>query len=345
MDFHRPFVEFAQAAYTQNEASPTGNRPRLLVAGTVPTGGMTVPVTITGGTATLGVDYTTASGTADVSVFIPAGVYDSASFPLPITILNDGPGDPGETIIFETPDTAGTGSAYNRASLQSCGGVPLASATSTISEEPDPLPRIQLSKALSANRLSVNDQFVLRIDGTNGQQSTTTGAGSAVGNGTITVGPAAIGASYTLSEVMSAGSTSALSDYAPSISCTNTTPNSSTVLPSGAGSSFSLTVAATDNISCTLTNDVAAAPAFIDVVKTVTSGQLYDRVGDVATYSYVVTNTGAAAVDTLTVTDNKIATVSCPVTTLAAGKLTCWGSGQIGSPTFTSTRDEPALIS
>ena len=164
----RPFVEFAQAAYTQNESSPTGNRPRLLVAGTVPAGGMTVPVTITGGTATLGSDYATDSGTTDVSVFIPAGVYDSTSFPLPITMLNDGPGDPDETITFATPATDGTGAPYNRASLQSCGGAPLANTTSTISEDPDPLPRIQLSKALSANRLSVDDQFVLRIDGTNG---------------------------------------------------------------------------------------------------------------------------------------------------------------------------------
>lgn len=324
----RPFVEFAQAAYDQNEASPTGNRPRLIVAGTVPVGGMTVPVTITGGTATLGLDYTTASGTADVSVFIPEGTYDNASFPLPITIVNDGPGDPGETITFNTPDTSGTGAPYNRASLQSCGGAPLANTTSTISENPAPLPRIQLSKALSANRLAVSDQFVLRITGPNGQQTTTTGAGSVVGNGTITVGPATVGTAYTLSEVMAAGSASPLTAYTQSMVCTNTTPNSPTVLPGGAGTSFTLTVVANDNISCTLTNDVAAAPAFIDIVKTVTSGQLYDSVGDIATYSYVVTNTGAAAVNTLTVTDNRIAAVNCGgVTTLpAGGSATCSGS-------------------
>lgn len=324
----RPFVEFAQAAYDQNEASPTGNRPRLIVAGTVPVGGMTVPVTITGGTATLGLDYTTVSGTADVSVFIPEGTYDNASFPLPITIVNDGPGDPGETITFNTPDTAGTGAPYNRASLQSCGAAPLANTVSTISENPAPLPRIQLSKALSADRLAVSDQFVLRITGPNGQQATTTGAGSTVGNGTITVGPAAVGTAYTLSEAMAAGSASPLTAYTQSMVCTNTTPNSPTVLPGGAGTSFTLTVVANDNISCTLTNDVAAAPAFIDIVKTVTSGQLYDSVGDIATYSYVVTNTGAAAVNTLTVTDNRIAAVNCGgVTTLpAGGSVTCAGS-------------------
>ncbi|WP_408951598.1 OmpA family protein [Lysobacter sp. Hz 25] len=324
----RPFVEFAQAAYTQNETSPLGNRPRLLVAGTVPAGGMTVTVTITGGTATLGLDYTTASGTTDVSVFIPEGVYDSSSFPLPITILDDGPGDPGETITFNIADTAGTGAPYNLASLQTCGGAPLANTTSTISEDPDPLPRIQLTKALSANRLSVNDQFVLRIIGTNGRQTTTTGTGSAVGNGTITVGPAAVGSVYTLSEVMSAGSSSPLSSYSPAISCTNATPNSATVLPSGSGSSFTLTVTQTDNISCVFTNEVTSAPAFIEVVKTVTSGQLYDSVGDIATYSYVVTNIGAVAVDTLTVTDNRIAAINCGgVTTLAPGaSVTCSGS-------------------
>jgi uncharacterized repeat protein (TIGR01451 family) len=328
----RPFVEFAQSAYTQNETSPTGNRPRLLVAGTVPAGGMTVQVTITGGTATLGLDYTTASGTTDVSVFIPAGVYDNTSFPLPITMVNDGSGDPDETITFNITDTAGTGALYNLASLQTCGAAPLANTTSTISEDPDPLPRIQLTKALSANRLTVSDQFVLRITGINGQQTTTTGSGSTVGNGTITVGPATAGSAYTLSEVMAAGSASPLSAYTSSISCTNTTPNSATVLPNGSGTSFTLTVVATDNVSCVITNDVVTAPAFIDVVKTVTSGQLYDSVGDTATYSYVVTNTGPSAVNTLTVTDNRIAAVNCGgVTTLAAApgpgnSVTCTGS-------------------
>ncbi|WP_363798334.1 hypothetical protein ABU614_00830 [Lysobacter firmicutimachus] len=327
----RPFVEFAQPAYNQNEASPTGNRPQILIAGTVPSGGMTVAITITGGTATLGLDYTTASGTTNVSVFVPAGVYDGTPFPLPITMINDGAGDPGETIAFNIASTSGTGAPYNRASLQSCGAPPIADATSTISEDPDPLPRIQLSKALSANRLATSDQFVLRISGVNGQQTTTTGAGSTVSNGTITVGPATVGSAYTLSEVMAGGSPSPLSSYSSSISCTNTTPNSSTVLPSGAGTSFNLSVAATDNISCVFTNDVAVAPAFIDLVKTVTSGQFYDSVGDVATYSYVVTNTGPTSVSALTVTDNRIATVSCPVTVLAAApgpgnSTTCTGT-------------------
>lgn len=103
------------------------------------------------------------------------------------------------------------------------------------------------------------------------------------------------------------------------------------MLPSGAGTSFNLSVAATDNISCVFTNDVAVAPAFIDLVKTVTSGQFYDSVGDVATYSYVVTNTGPTSVSALTVTDNRIATVSCPVTVLAAApgpgnSTTCTGT-------------------
>ena len=323
----RPFVEFAQASYSPNENSPTGNRPQLIVAGTVPAGGMTVPVTISGGTATLGVDYTTTSGTNDVSVFIPAGVYDGTTFPLPITIINDGPGDPDETITFSTPATTAA-DPYNLSSLQTCGGAPLTSTTSTISENPAPLPRLQLSKALSASRVLGTDQFVMRIDGPNGLQTTTTGTGSAVANGTITVGPAQVGTAYTLSEAMSGGSGSPMSAYASSISCTNTTDNSATVLPSGTGTSFSLTLTATtDNISCVITNDVATAPTFIDVVKTVTSGQLYDSVGDTATFSYVVRNTGTTAVNTLTVTDNRIPTVTCPVTTLAAGaSTTCTGT-------------------
>lgn len=153
-----------------------------------------------------------------------------------------------------------------------------------ISEAPDPLPRIQLTKALSVERVAVSDQFVLSIDGPNGQQVTTTGSGSVVDNHSITVGPARIGATYTLSELMAGGSPTPLSAYSPSISCTNTNPTSTTVLPEGDGNSFPLTLAPRDNVSCVITNDLASAPSFIDVVKTVTDGEVYADVGDIATY-------------------------------------------------------------
>ncbi|MFC5569048.1 OmpA family protein [Lysobacter yangpyeongensis] len=323
----RPFVEFAQTTYLQTEDKPALNVPQLRVAGTVPAGGMNVRVTITGGTATLGVDYLTPGNATSFDVFIPAGVYDDTLFNLPVTLVDDGLGDPGETITFALEPTT-TADPYNVASLRSCGGAPQTAATTTINEAEPVLPRLQLNKALASNRIATGDQFTLRIVGTNGVQTTTTGTGSTIGSGSIQVAPAAAGTSYTLREIMATGSTSALTAYAPSISCTNTTPQSTTVLPSGAGSDFSLTIAAGDNISCTLTNRSTTAPAGLRVVKSVTSGSFYDNAGDVATYSYVVTNTGSTALSNLVVSDNKIASVNCGgITALAVGaSVTCTGS-------------------
>ncbi|MFF2662900.1 hypothetical protein ACFVUH_36800, partial [Kitasatospora sp. NPDC058032] len=50
-------------------------------------------------------------------------------------------------------------------------------------------------------------------------------------------------------------------------------------------------------------------------------------VGDTITYTYTVANTGTAAVHDLTVTDDRVSSVSCGLTTLAAGQsTTCSGS-------------------
>ncbi|MFF8770354.1 hypothetical protein [Kitasatospora sp. NPDC015120] len=51
------------------------------------------------------------------------------------------------------------------------------------------------------------------------------------------------------------------------------------------------------------------------------------NVGDTITYTYTVTNTGTAAVNSLTVTDDRVSPVTCTATTLAAGEsTTCTGS-------------------
>ena len=50
----------------------------------------------------------------------------------------------------------------------------------------------------------------------------------------------------------------------------------------------------------------------------------YDHAGQVITYTYLVTNTGNVTINSLTVTDNKLGTISCPATTLApAASVTC----------------------
>ncbi len=80
------------------------------------------------------------------------------------------------------------------------------------------------------------------------------------------------------------------------------------------------------------------------LVKTPTPAA-YTRVGQVITYSYLLTNTGSVTINSITVSDNKVATVNCPATTLAASaQLTCTGSYTItnadviaGSVTNTAT--------
>ncbi|MFE7558625.1 CARDB domain-containing protein, partial [Kitasatospora sp. NPDC057500] len=51
------------------------------------------------------------------------------------------------------------------------------------------------------------------------------------------------------------------------------------------------------------------------------------NVGDTVTYTYTVANTGTAAVNSLTVTDDRVSPVTCSVTSLASGEsTTCTGS-------------------
>ena len=96
-------------------------------------------------------------------------------------------------------------------------------------------------------------------------RATTSGAGASASTGATTLAP---GTTYTLGEVMTGGSASALSDYAGSIACTNAASGSSTTLPSGTGQSFTIIPAAGDAISCTLTN--TAMPR-VNLAKTIAS--------------------------------------------------------------------------
>ena len=117
-------------------------------------------------------------------------------------------------------------------------------------------PRLIVQKALTTSgRLNAADQFTVQINqGATLASGTTAGAGSTVTGGVA--GPLFLsaGVNYTITEVMAGGSVSALSAYDTQISCTNTNGSSSTVLPSGNGTSFNLTPQLDDVISCTISN-------------------------------------------------------------------------------------------
>ena len=101
-----------------------------------------------------------------------------------------------------------------------------------------------------------------------------------------------------------------------------------------AGSSTAtVNVSSGENVTCTMTNTLIATPA-LELVKSATPST-YDSVGDVISYSYVMTNTGnVTLIAPFTVDDDK-ATVTCPgtPTSLAPGEgITCSASYTISQP-------------
>ncbi|WP_096379275.1 DUF11 domain-containing protein [Lysobacter enzymogenes] len=127
----RPYIEFDAANYTVREGQSAG-LPRLRVIGTVPAGGIVVPVRITGGTATQGSDYTVSSGSGTtINVSIPAGTYDNTSFDLPIAVVDDAVIEDNETVTFAAQPSAND---YTLTSTTSCatGNAGQTTATLTI---------------------------------------------------------------------------------------------------------------------------------------------------------------------------------------------------------------------
>ena len=114
-----------------------------------------------------------------------------------------------------------------------------------------PQPILRLAKALPQGRVHSGDQFGLSIAGPGGPSAaTTTGAGTTA-TGTATIDPATVGTAYTLTET-AAGATE-LSDYSTTWSCTNGNAGGQT--PSGTGTTFQVTPAVGDDLTCRFTND------------------------------------------------------------------------------------------
>lgn len=118
-----PFVEFTRASSSTPE-NATNNIPTLRVNGSVITP-FTATVTITGGTAVIGTDFTTPGNSTTISILVPAGNYDGISigslFPLPITVINDGASEGSETIEFEISPSPLAIPSYQLFSSQTCG--------------------------------------------------------------------------------------------------------------------------------------------------------------------------------------------------------------------------------
>lgn len=116
----KPYVQFAGGlptlTYTEGGTTPTVN---LQIVGVVPTGGFTLPLTVTG-TASLGSDYTLTS-----NITIPAGDFSAGTLVnVPLTLLNDTVIENDETLVLTIPDSAPT-SPYVLANTNACGAQPL----------------------------------------------------------------------------------------------------------------------------------------------------------------------------------------------------------------------------
>ena len=111
----RPYLEFDPVTYTTREGQAVPSVPTIRITGTVPAGGITVQVNVTGGSATAGSDYSTG---ANVDVLIPAGTYDDNRFPIPLTILDDSTIEDNETVLVQVLPNA---AAYTLASTTNCG--------------------------------------------------------------------------------------------------------------------------------------------------------------------------------------------------------------------------------
>ena len=126
----RPFAQLSGATGSGLESTASASVPTLLITGASATA-FTVTVNVTGGTATLGTDYTTPGGGSTFTVNIPAGTYDNSAIPLGINITNDNIIESNETINL----SLSTGTAYTLGNTTTCGATVQSTASYTITDD------------------------------------------------------------------------------------------------------------------------------------------------------------------------------------------------------------------
>lgn len=237
-----PFVELSTASAAGVESLATANLPTLTVNGTL-FAARTVNVSITGGTAVRGTDYTTPGGGASFTVTIPAGTYQNAAVPFGIQIVDDTANEGSETIQI----ALNPGTGYTVSSTSSCGGAARTASTYTITDNDSPV-------VLTKNWVTgiVGDAVSLAITGGFAASAGTSTVGGAATNATAVAIP---GSTLTLAEAYTAG---AAANYNSNIECRR---NSDNVVVSTAGSGLSRTVVMPSgtSLTCTWTNSRRSA--------------------------------------------------------------------------------------
>ena len=163
-------------------------------------------------------------------------------------------------------------------------------------------PLLSLQKAMAASgRLAAADQFRLSATGTGAPAAiNTTGAGNAITSAAISF-TATAGSAYTLTEAMAPGSTSLITAYAQTVVCTNANPTGSNVAGL-ATIPINFTPLAGDSVSCTITNNGTPTPN-LSIVKSYATATSPVVVGQIITYTYVISNIGNVPVTNVQVKD------------------------------------------
>ncbi len=175
----KAYIEFNTPPSSGSESLVNPTTLGIKVAGNVATA-FTVPITVTGGTATLGTDFTTPGGGATFNVTIPVGNYTTATtIPLGIVIINDTFAETNETITFSMAPSTGA-SPYVTASTLTCGGAIALTTTYTILD--DDRPTLSINKTRVGGSGSVN----FGMSGTNGVPAAVTNITTTADNGSTT---------------------------------------------------------------------------------------------------------------------------------------------------------------
>lgn len=248
-----PLVEFTAASSSSPEGTG-GNRPVVRVSGTIYSP-IVILVRVVGGSATLGVDFTTPSGTDLISLAVPAGNYDGSAgtgslFTLPITVINDGAVEGNENILFQIQPSPGPIPSYERYSSTTCGAPAVIDWDYTITDDDQGLTLSKNASApvvVAANTAQFDLLYTLEVGNPTAAALTYTLSDTPGFDPDLTVDAA----SYTLNGAPG----SALSGSGPWPLATSRS------LAAGATDTYLLTVRFTVNRGGSATNDACQAPS------------------------------------------------------------------------------------
>jgi len=320
-----PFIELSTASESGVESIASANLPTLTVNGTLFTA-RTVNVSITGGTATRGTDYTTPGGGATFTVTVPAGTYQNVAVPLGIQIVDDTATEGSETIQI----ALGTGTGYTVSSTTSCGGAARTASTYTITDNDSP---VVLAKNWT-NGIA-GDAVSLAIAGGALATAGTSTVGGSTTNATTVAVP---GSTLTLTEAFTAG---AAANYNSSIECRRNSDNV-VVATSGTGLSRTVVMPSGTSLTCTWTNSRRSAT--LVVRKTWVNAQTANAV-TVATSGLINNATLASVANSANETDTNAAVTVYAAESAALGETFTVGNGANYTQALACTGNATALTS